>query len=93
MRYNTLDSHDNVYEVPAMMTDDKPIYLGITNMGAHYQYGESRSQWAFTFATGPYDADVQLQGDDLHGPGQRARPRTGGNGRCRDGFLQRVRGR
>jgi len=68
MRYNTLSDHSYVYEIPILMIDDQPLWLGITQDGWDHSHGETRSRWAYTFATGPYDADVQLQGDDVSGP-------------------------
>lgn len=64
MRYNTLDDHTHVFAIPEIMAGDRPLFLGITADGTR----EGRTRWAYTFATGPYDADVQLQGDDLSGP-------------------------
>lgn len=64
MRYNTLDDHAHVFAIPEMMAGDRPLFLGITDLSDC----ASRQRWAYTFATGPYDADVQLQGDDLSGP-------------------------
>ena len=68
MRYNTLSDHSYVYEIPSLMADDQPLWLGITQDGYSYSDRERRSKWAYTFATGPYDDDVQLQGDDICGP-------------------------
>jgi len=70
MRYNTLSDHDDVFEVPEMMVDDKPIWIGITHLGVESDrdFGGYRSRFAYSIATGPYDADVQVQGDDLRGP-------------------------
>lgn len=69
MRCNTLSDHDDVYAIPELMINDKPLWLGVTSLGVdRNKYDEYREQFAYTFATGPYDADVQLQGEDVHGP-------------------------
>lgn len=70
MRYNTLVDHDDVFEIPETLTTDKPLWLGITHLGveADSDTGGYRSRFAYTFATGPYDSDIQWQGDDVRGP-------------------------
>lgn len=70
MLYNAVTDHDVIFEVPAMATDDEPLYIGLTNLGTKPDpngYGH-REQWAYSVATGPWDADVRYQGDDLRGP-------------------------
>ena len=70
MLYNTLSDHDAVFAVPEMMVDDQPLYIGITSLGVETDRdcGGHRERFAYSFATGPYDADVQWQGDDVRGP-------------------------
>lgn len=70
VKYNTLSDHDDVFEVPEMMVDDTPVYIGITHLGVESDrdVGGYRSRFAYSVATGPYDADVQYQGEDLRGP-------------------------
>jgi hypothetical protein len=70
VKYNTLSEHDDVFEVPEMMTDDVPLWIGITSLGieSDRSVGGYRERFAFTFATGPLDDDIQYQGDDIRGP-------------------------
>lgn len=68
MKYNTLSDHENVFEVPSLYTDGKPLYVGMTLAGYDRDDLGTRARWAYTIATGPFDADVQYQGEDLHGP-------------------------
>ncbi len=71
MKYNTLSDHDEVFEIPGNYTNSPPMWIGITHIGAERDAvltGDYRSRFAYSIATGPYDADVQYQGDDLRGP-------------------------
>lgn len=69
MRYNTLSDHDDVFEIPELMRGDRPMWVGMTSLGEEYEPDDgSRERWAYSVATGPYDADVQYQGEDIRGP-------------------------
>lgn len=71
MKYNVLEDHDSVFEIPSMYAGSH-IWLGITSLGFEYDARETgwsrRERFAYTIATGPYDDDVQVQGDDFRGP-------------------------
>jgi hypothetical protein len=68
VKYNVLEDHDEIFVIPEMLTSDRPLFVGITSLGFYGEGHDRRVQWAYTFAYGPYDADIQLQGDDLGSP-------------------------
>jgi hypothetical protein len=67
MRYNAITDHDDIFAVPQMMIDDTPLWIGLTDLGADREH-DGAHKWAYSVATGPWDADVQYQGEDMHGP-------------------------
>jgi hypothetical protein len=70
MKYNTIEDHDEIFVIPENYNSDRPLFVGITSLGFHGEGYDARVKWAYTFAYGPYDADIQLQGDDLGSPSE-----------------------